>query len=45
MRHPDAQRALAILAGAPGIHLAVSVDHVNAGKEPDEQPQASLKKP
>jgi hypothetical protein len=31
MRHPDAQRALAILAGAPGIHLAVSVDHVNAG--------------
>jgi hypothetical protein len=32
-RHPDVQRALAILAGAPGIHLAVSVDHVNAGKE------------
>ena len=36
-RHADVQRALAILAGAPGIHLAVSVDHVNAGKEPEKQ--------
>lgn len=29
LRQGDAQRALAILAAAPGIHLVVSMDHVN----------------
>ena len=30
LRQADAQRALALLAAAPGIHLVASVDHVNS---------------
>ena len=29
LRQPDALRALAVLAAAPGIHIVASQDHVN----------------